>query len=197
MSKDNISSTPSHVFGRQVRRMRESLRPKVSQAELARRLTEHGLPTNQVGVSRIETGERDDVSINEVFAIAVALNVSPLFLLAGTYAGETVDIVPGMPVAPSLMAYWLRGERPPPGADEEAFFDNVPLDERLDRLGRGVAHLASSYQDVIEAKKRKDLDAEQDALADLKDEIERQLAGVKREERRHLKQQFEQKKGRR
>lgn len=180
---DAQSGRPSHVFGKQVKEVREGLRPKVSQVELARRLTELGIETHQVTVSRIETGDRD-VSIDEAFAIAVALGASPLFLLSGGYTSESVAVTGRTSISPSLMYYWLRAERPPPGGDEATFFDNVPIEERLDRLGRGVEHLARSYQDLIDALKRKDRGATRDALGDLKDEIERQLAATEREERK-------------
>lgn len=113
------------LFARQVRRVRQ-LRG-YTQAELAARLTRVGLRTQQPAVARIEKGSRGlAVTLDEVFAFALALGVSPLSLIT-----PPDDDPAGVMVATDVvttaehMRDWLIGNEPPPG---------VPIAEWLELL---------------------------------------------------------------
>lgn len=92
---------------RAVRRFREERR--LSYAELSRQLSEMGREIPPLGLRRIESGDRK-VDVDDLVAIAVALNMSPLALLLPTVAG---------PVVPQGTSYeaenvwnWARGGFP-------------------------------------------------------------------------------------
>lgn len=73
--------TPSQVIGTQVRALRR--KRDWSQTMLAERLAELGLPGwRQSKITRIERGQLARLPIEDVFELAAALDVSPLYLLA-------------------------------------------------------------------------------------------------------------------
>jgi hypothetical protein len=78
-----------------------------------------------VTISKLEAGgTRSDASVEELFALAIALNVAPVHLLVALDDGDAVEIVPGLTVPAPLVRDWIRGGRPLPErrrlmADEE------------------------------------------------------------------------------
>lgn len=176
----------SRVVGRQVKAARERLH--LTQADLARRLDEHGLPTHQATIHRLETGGRQ-ISVDDALALGAALGVSPLFLLTGSYTDEAVPVTPRRPPAGAeQMRRWLRGQVQLPDLDEESFFELVPDQERIARQRRGIQHLRQSYLDWEDAVLAKDPGAMRDALKDIERELARQEADLDREERRARKE---------
>ena len=53
----------------------------MSQNALAEAVERHGVPMGRQGITKIETGRRDSLTVHELFALALALNVSPADLL--------------------------------------------------------------------------------------------------------------------
>jgi transcriptional regulator with XRE-family HTH domain len=74
----------TRTVGANVKRIR--LEQQITQAELSDRLREnwHPIPTSSIG--RIETGDRR-VEVDDLVALSIALNVSPLALLLPTTRG--------------------------------------------------------------------------------------------------------------
>jgi transcriptional regulator with XRE-family HTH domain len=150
--KRKESAAVSGVVGRQVKAAREQLH--LSQADLAKRLDELGLPAHQATVARLETGGRR-ISVDDVLALAAALGVSPLYLLTASYTHETVRVTPKHEAGPAQMRRWVAGQVQLPGLDEESFFELVPDEERIARQRRGIQHLRQSYlewEDAVLAK---------------------------------------------
>jgi transcriptional regulator with XRE-family HTH domain len=179
-TRERTPSAASEVVGRQVEAARKGLR--ISQTELARKLKDLGVPMRQVTIARLESGDRR-ISVDEVFAIATALSVNPLFLLSGDYTNEDMPVTPDREVPPNVMRLWFGGSRALPGTDERTYRDFVPEEERFARLRRGVQHMQQSYLDYMEAAKKRDTGAMKDALRDPRHELERQQADLDREER--------------
>jgi transcriptional regulator with XRE-family HTH domain len=123
--------TPSSYVGPQVRKWRD--RKGWSQQELADRLRELDIPRwSQTKIHKLETGKLAGVLVDDVFALAVALDVSPLYLLTpleghdedgnvlkvwlGTHgehqdtAGDPVHVYPSY--LPRDVRQWIRGVRP-------------------------------------------------------------------------------------
>lgn len=71
MSTPSITDDVRHELARRVRNLRTAQR--VSQEELAYRMTTAGIPTSSVTVGRIEAGTRP-TPVEELFVIAQALN---------------------------------------------------------------------------------------------------------------------------
>lgn len=173
-------STPSRVFGRQVRQARELLR--WSQAELAEHLAKLGVTMHQATIARLEGGERR-VSVDDAMALAAALGVSPLFLFSGAYTGEAVDVTPKVRAATGQMEFWLRGVAALPGTDHGSFAAIVPRHVLLARQRAGIQHLEALMHDFIAAAAAKDRRAALDAINGMQREIERQTDELERDMR--------------
>jgi transcriptional regulator with XRE-family HTH domain len=101
---------------RTVRRLREDRR--LSYAEVSRRLAEMGREIPSLGLRRIESGERK-VDVDDLVALALVLNVSPLGLLLP--AVESSVVPQGTPHFAEDIWAWGRGGHPismsQPGSD--------------------------------------------------------------------------------
>ena len=93
-----------------VRRLREA--SNLGYAELARRLKATGRGIPELGLRRIEEGERR-VDADDLVALAIALDVSPITLLMPptTDADDAVAMVVGTVTARQLWR-WLAAETP-------------------------------------------------------------------------------------
>jgi len=107
------------VVAQQIR----TLRGDRSQQWLADRIGE-----TQSTVARIESGKRS-IAIRELFVISAALDVAPVELLAASFQPSDVPINGKRRLPPAEAREWLRGERPLPGGDERAYWENVSDDE--------------------------------------------------------------------
>lgn len=88
---------------REVRALRERLR--LSTYELSRKLAEIGWPLRPAALTKIENGQRK-VDVDDLAALAVALNASPVRLMTGVPHDEPVFITPHMNLG-SVGATWL------------------------------------------------------------------------------------------
>jgi transcriptional regulator with XRE-family HTH domain len=178
VTEDQRSAKASTVVGRQVRAAREML--QLSQADLARRLTDNGVRTHQATIARLERGERS-ISIDDAFAVFAVLGVEPQLLLSGAYTGEPIQVLPTHgPYSPTAMLFWLRGDKQLRGLDEEAYATVVPGRELHARLRRGVQHLRQCVNDYLDAVATKDRRAMAHAISDLRHELDRQEEDLNR-----------------
>jgi transcriptional regulator with XRE-family HTH domain len=116
----------SRVLGAQMREVRE--RRRWSLRELAERLAEVGHPMHHVTVAKIETGVRG-VALDEVLALAYALDVSPLHLITPLDDAEAVAVTDTVSAGAVEVRRWLRGQTPLPGQDERTYRTEVPPSE--------------------------------------------------------------------
>src|SRR5262249_10823753 len=97
----NDPETPSQVFARRVRKIRAAR--GWNQRDLAKRLELLGYPLDAVTIAKIERAGREEgevksrhkprrVTIDELFAFAAALGVSPIALLLPAVEGEAQDL---------------------------------------------------------------------------------------------------------
>lgn len=98
-----------------------------SQQDLADRLG-----WNQSTVARVESGKRA-ITVDELFALAVALDVAPVELLSASFDPTNVPVA-GTGLTPAEAREWVKGERPLPGGDEGRYWTNVPADELTVRM---------------------------------------------------------------
>ncbi len=103
-----------------VRRLREAQR--LPYTELSERLTALGHPIPVLGLRRIEKGERR-VDIDELAALARALEVPPLTLIFPIGAADRIEILPGQVHDVWPAAMWFTSEGPFPGDLKYADFN--------------------------------------------------------------------------
>ena len=135
-ARKRAPETVSRVVGRQVQAARERLH--LRQVDLAKKLTTLGVPTHQATVHRLETGARR-VTVDDVLALAAALEVSPLYLLGGSYTNEPVPVTPKLEASPPQMRRWLTGQVQLPSLDPDSFFELVPDEEKVAATPRRCA----------------------------------------------------------
>lgn len=125
----------AEVFARRLKEVREWHR--LSQAGLARRLAKLGKTIDRERIARLEL-KRAQPTLEDVLAIAVVLDVSPLFLIApqhGAKRGDDGKLMSGRlrigrrAIAARDAREWIRGEQPLPLQDEAAFRAQSPEDE--------------------------------------------------------------------
>jgi transcriptional regulator with XRE-family HTH domain len=121
------NQTADQVVADQVKRLRE--RRGTSQQALA-----DLLGWTQSAVARLESGDRK-ISVGELLALAWALDVAPVYLLAGSFQTADVPVHKTLRVPPTHMRKWIRGGEPLPGSNYRAYFENIPDDEWIERYG--------------------------------------------------------------
>jgi transcriptional regulator with XRE-family HTH domain len=114
--------TADQVVADQVRWLREHR--NISQQRLA-----DSLGWTQSQVARLELGRRS-VTVADLLALAWALDVAPVYLLAGSFnSSGDVPVTEQLRVSPADMKHWIRGGTPLPGTDYRRYFENIPDDE--------------------------------------------------------------------
>ena len=121
------NDTADQVVADQVKMLRQ--RRGISQQHLA-----DSLGWTQSAVARLESGKRS-ISVGELLALGWALDVAPVFLLAGSFQSGDVPVHKTLRVPTRHMLNWIRGGEPLPGANYRAYFENIPDDEWIARFG--------------------------------------------------------------
>jgi transcriptional regulator with XRE-family HTH domain len=99
----------------------------MSYSQLSRKLSAVGRSIPSIGLARIEAGNRR-VDVDDLMALALALEVSPITLLMPTAdkAAESVKILDGCAVSAERAWNWLNGSYPiDGGVSVLAFFGNA------------------------------------------------------------------------
>jgi transcriptional regulator with XRE-family HTH domain len=113
------AKTASEYVGDQVLKARKS--KGWTQADLAAHLVELGDPSwRQTKVAKIEKGAVRRIPLDDVLALAAALDVQVPHLLAPD--GAEIAVAPKLNLSPDDFRAWLRGTKPlGPGADRSYF----------------------------------------------------------------------------
>ncbi|MCO7193960.1 helix-turn-helix domain-containing protein [Pseudonocardia sp. McavD-2-B] len=93
-----------------MKRLREQ--GDLSGAKLASRMNEYGVNWNRTTVAKFETGYRSSISVQELLALALALDVPPIWLLADVEGGSPTPISTTEPVDPWTALLWMSGRTP-------------------------------------------------------------------------------------
>ncbi|MFD6889116.1 helix-turn-helix domain-containing protein [Streptomyces sp. NPDC059957] len=149
------STTVSDVVAERVKEVRK--RRGLTAVQLAERCAAIGVPElTPQSVSNIETGRRDKagarrryVTVDELVALAVALEVAPVHLLVPPHPSPRWDggqhdpndeaayrLTPTRTEPSFMVRRFIRGETPLPGMDERAFYSEIPPQEFAPLLGK-------------------------------------------------------------
>jgi transcriptional regulator with XRE-family HTH domain len=90
--------------------------------QLSDELAALGVNLGRVGLSKLEGGKRSGISIDELYAFAVALKVQPIHLLVPEDDGAPFAITPVITEPASRVARWICGQEmvPEPASVAEA-----------------------------------------------------------------------------
>jgi transcriptional regulator with XRE-family HTH domain len=147
---------PSQVLARRVREHREL--HKISQTELAIRLTEEfEWKVDRTVIARIETRKRA-VSVDELFLLAAALDTAPAVLLTPADESELMLPTPARPMTSNRVRTWIADqvrlwEQDRVRADlshRAAWTRTHAAEEQFDRLGQELAAIygATSMEEI-------------------------------------------------
>lgn len=123
MEADGGQSKPTPVItalpltaaiARRVRQLRAAADMRGS--GLASKLNELGVPWNRTTIAKFETGQRASISVQELLALAVALDVPPVWLLTDPKGAEQMPVASGgtreIELEPWSALLWLVGREP-------------------------------------------------------------------------------------
>jgi transcriptional regulator with XRE-family HTH domain len=109
--KTGVTAAPlTAVIAQRVRHLRQQA--DMRGAALAAKLNDLGIPWNRSTVAKFETGQRASISVQELLALAVALDVPPIWLLADVDNGSPTPIASGLDEQPWETLLWLVGRQP-------------------------------------------------------------------------------------
>ncbi len=117
------AQTPSEIFAGEVRATRE--RKGWTQQQLASRLSALDCPIDRSTIAKIESGKRR-VSLDEAFAFAAALGVSPAALALPRGSDTDVRVAPKLTVRGFEAHRWIQGRAPLLDDDERFYNDARP-----------------------------------------------------------------------
>jgi transcriptional regulator with XRE-family HTH domain len=140
---------PQEIIGDRVRKIREAR--GMTRDKLAATLQDMGIDWTRLTVNRLEIGRRDNITVKELLALCLALDVAPVDLLVpGHLSDRDYQVAPKLTASAENVREWLRGEdlifayqdpdpdipfrRPPRVVDIAAFVQWMPEDR-----GRRVA----------------------------------------------------------
>lgn len=112
MGSNSEHLRPAQVVARRVVEARESR--GWTQAKLARRLSDVGYNKSRSTLTKLEGGQYRNVSVDDVFALAAALGVPPVYLLTPLEDIATVAVTPNVRLPAALVRAWIRGQVVPP-----------------------------------------------------------------------------------
>jgi transcriptional regulator with XRE-family HTH domain len=102
----------------------------LTQRELAELLSDREYPTDRTTVVRIENGQKTDVSLSDVFAFALALDVRPMDLMVPLDDEAPIAVTPARVIPARKARAWIRGDALLRGADWMSVFRQRPKSEQ-------------------------------------------------------------------
>jgi transcriptional regulator with XRE-family HTH domain len=72
-------------------------------------MTAHGVPWSRVSVEKLENGRRGSITLQELLALALVLNVAPITLIADPRHDADVPVAKDLTVSPWDALMWLAG----------------------------------------------------------------------------------------
>lgn len=156
------------VIAQRIRTLREGAR--LSGAGLAAEMVKLGVPWNRTTVAKLETGRRESVTVQELLALAAALNVPPVWLLTDPAAGQVVPIANGMQLDPWAALLWFIGKVPLHGDRNVGEWSGA---SQAIRQATNVAEIVAQLESFHRYREINEVIVPSDPVAD--DETERKM----------------------
>lgn len=136
MSRSEIPVGPVATIAQRVKELRG--RRGWTAAHLGKVLGKHGVSWDRFTVANLESGKRQNVTVQELFALALALDVAPTNLLV-PLDDRPYQVTPVRTESADMVRAWVRGEEPLPGADERTY-----------RAEKSLADMRKEYSTTLE-----------------------------------------------
>ncbi|WP_405425533.1 helix-turn-helix domain-containing protein [Streptomyces erythrochromogenes] len=114
--------------------------------QLAERLQANGLPWERTTVVKFEGGRRQSVAVDELLALALALDVAPIHLLV-PLDDRPYAITPTRTEDANDVRAWVRGEEPLPGVDAHVYGTEVSVQDMRWRVSGRRGYLADRTEE--------------------------------------------------
>jgi transcriptional regulator with XRE-family HTH domain len=120
--------TPTEVVAKRMKALRK--KRDLTADKLAQRMKAAGIPWERIVVTKLETGRRASVSVDELLALAKVLDC-PLVMLLTTRDDDAraYQITPTTTESMGTVRAWMRGQRPLGDADPGDYFGELPRGE--------------------------------------------------------------------
>jgi transcriptional regulator with XRE-family HTH domain len=118
---------PVEVVARRMREVRETRR--LTAAQLADLMRAAGIPWDRQIVTNLETGRRQAVSVDELLALAVVLQVAPIHLLVPLDGEQPYRVTPEWVQRAIRVREWVRGTLPLRPEDRRLYYSEIPDNE--------------------------------------------------------------------
>ena len=123
--------TPHRVIAARMKELRK--RHGWTAEQLAEKLTAVGIKWDRSIVSNVETGRRASITVEEMMALAMVLDTSPVHMMVPLEdrraIGDTYAVTKATKTVPSLARRWVRGQMRLGPQDRRLFYSEVPVDE--------------------------------------------------------------------
>jgi transcriptional regulator with XRE-family HTH domain len=130
MSLEDGAVTPVATIASRVKELRG--RRGWTAADLGAALTRRGIKWDRFTVAGLESGKRQNVTVSELLALALVLDVAPVNLLVPVTT-VPFEVTPARVEPADDVRAWFRGEHPLPGVDERTFYTEVSMDDLRQR----------------------------------------------------------------
>jgi transcriptional regulator with XRE-family HTH domain len=94
--------------------------------QVAERLAEVGVSWQRSTLAKLENGNRENVTVGELLALAYVLGVAPVHLLIDPNSEDLYAVTPSCSESSADVRSWVRGFRPLEGMDARLFWAEVP-----------------------------------------------------------------------
>jgi transcriptional regulator with XRE-family HTH domain len=125
-------------------------------------MTAHGVPWSRVSVEKLENGRRGAITVQELLALALVLDVPPIWLLADPSAEQIVPVADGVELDPWAALLWLIGKQPLTERPGRSWDAPALILERLVRVVAGVDKYRDQQRVVQGLRSREKLDPRDD-----------------------------------
>jgi len=168
------------VIAERMKALRGAVR--LSGPALAVEMNKQGVPWNRTTVAKLETGRRESVTVPELVALALVLNV-PVTALLVAERSSSIKLAEGHEYSPIEALLWLIAERPlpsSPGAERHIIPENIVMQHgpwvNAARPARLARKLLTAHDAALGARERLSIVMERDPECEYEPEIKKSEA---------------------